>query len=367
MSAELIFTIFYLLISFGIVYPPEEFISAGFTIGNWFGKLLGSEDENFIRFHIKKSMLNLVVYSCLPIIYVALLYLLGFVDEISSLFIGPSISWQIFATFSIVAPLLALLEIHRWSNNNFQNHPIVRNLTKCCNNNTTWEVVAADVENEYRRLEIVTVKTNPMTKAVVTENWIIKVTLLNMFLAHQSDATVKLLEVNTFDLSHINANITQFCNIEVQSARVGSFIIRINALDFRNLKDKLSRRMQLVLPNSFSKSITEQFMEVFRETVNENPRYSTNMELDQCLGCLQARPGIKIQKQCPDEGIHPMEQKCTDCFCRPMWCLDCLTKWFVSRQDKDEQNRWLSKKCTCPMCRATFCVLDVCLLEQPQE
>ncbi|ENN78049.1 hypothetical protein YQE_05486, partial [Dendroctonus ponderosae] len=171
MSAELIFTIFYLLISFGIVYPPEEFISAGFTIGNWFGKLLGSEDENFIRFHIKKSMLNLVVYSCLPIIYVALLYLLGFVDE----------------------------------------------------------------------------------------------------------------------------------------------------------------------------------------------------ELDQCLGCLQARPGIKIQKQCPDEGIHPMEQKCTDCFCRPMWCLDCLTKWFVSRQDKDEQNRWLSKKCTCPMCRATFCVLDVCLLEQPQE
>lgn len=84
MSAELIFTIFYLLISFGVVYPPEEFISAGFTIGNWFGKLLGSEDETFIRFHIKKSMLNLFVYSCLPIIYVALLYLLGFVDEVST-------------------------------------------------------------------------------------------------------------------------------------------------------------------------------------------------------------------------------------------------------------------------------------------
>lgn len=71
-----------------------------------------------------------------------------------------------------------------------------------------------------------------MTKAVVTENWVIKVTPLNMFLAHQSDASVKLLEVNTFDLSHINANVTQFCNIEVQSPRVGAFIIRINALDF---------------------------------------------------------------------------------------------------------------------------------------
>lgn len=82
-----------------------------------------------------------------------------------------------------------------------------------------------------------------------------------------------------------------------------------------------------------------------------------------CLGCSQVRPNIKIQKLCEDTG----ENSCTSCYCRPMWCSECMAKWFASRQDTEQQNRWLSSKCTCPMCRATFCMLDVCRLHNTED
>ncbi|XP_030749870.1 E3 ubiquitin-protein ligase TM129 [Sitophilus oryzae] len=360
MSPFVVFTLFYLLISFGLIYPPTEFISAGFTIQNWFSGILGSESLNFIRYHIKKSMLNLIVYSCLPLVYVILLFLLGYVNELSLLFIGTTLYWKIFAATSITLPLLALFEVKRWTDNNYSKHPIVKNLTKFCNNNSSWEVVASEIENEFRRIEKVCISTNPLSRVVVTENWILKVTPLTIFLTHQSEASLIVKSATNFELSHLNSKETQYLNIEVNSARIEPFIIRINAAHFKDLEDRLARSIN-VLPNvKFHKSIVEQFLDVFKDTISKNPKYTTNMELDQCIGCLQSRPEVKIQKQCQDTLIN----NCTSCFCKPMWCVDCMGKWFVSRQDPEHKNQWLSSKCTCPMCRATFCLLDVSLLDE---
>lgn len=82
-------------------------------------------------------------------------------------------------------------------------------------------------------------------------------------------------------------------------------------------------------------------------------------ELDQCIGCFQVKPNLKLQKLCEEV---PDQPNCTSCYCRPMWCVDCMGRWFASRQDQEHQNKWLSSKCTCPMCRATFCMLDICPL-----
>lgn len=82
---------------------------------------------------------------------------------------------------------------------------------------------------------------------------------------------------------------------------------------------------------------------------------------------MQAQPNIKLQKQCLDidENGHPLSEnnRCGNCYCRPMWCLDCMAKWFASRQNQYEKEVWLQQKCTCPMCRAPFCILDVCYVE----
>ena len=61
-----IFTIFYMLLSACIVYPPIEFVSAGITIKDIFGNWLGSENEFFIQYHIKRSIATLFVHSMLP-------------------------------------------------------------------------------------------------------------------------------------------------------------------------------------------------------------------------------------------------------------------------------------------------------------
>lgn len=66
MSAYFFYTLFYLLMSGCIVYPPTEFVSAGLTIKNIFGNWLGSENEFFIQYHIKRSVITLFIHCMLP-------------------------------------------------------------------------------------------------------------------------------------------------------------------------------------------------------------------------------------------------------------------------------------------------------------
>lgn len=71
--------------------------------------------------------------------------------QLSTLLIGTTIYWKVFAASSVTAPFLALYVIKKWTDDNYTNHPIVANLRKCCNNNNNWEAVASDIETEYRR------------------------------------------------------------------------------------------------------------------------------------------------------------------------------------------------------------------------
>lgn len=91
-------------------------------------------------------------------------------------------------------------------------------------------------------------------------------------------------------------------------------------------------------------------------------------EVDTCFACMIATPDIKLQKQCADidaNGVPlPSDQCCGNCFCRPMWCTECMAKWFASKQSEYDKAVWLEQKCSCPMCRTTFCMLDVCPLNR---
>ena len=82
-------------------------------------------------------------------------------------------------------------------------------------------------------------------------------------------------------------------------------------------------------------------------------------DLDTCIGCLQTNVDVKLVKNCD----APESGQCRVCFCRPMWCLECLGKWFASRQDQARPDTWLQSTCPCPSCRSLFCVLDISLIE----
>jgi len=67
MSALLFYTLFYFLMSGCIIYPPTEFVSAGLTIKDVFANWLGSENEFFIQYHIRRSVATLLLHSALPL------------------------------------------------------------------------------------------------------------------------------------------------------------------------------------------------------------------------------------------------------------------------------------------------------------
>lgn len=355
------YPILYILLCCCTIYPPAEFVSAGFTIPVLFSSYLGVEEDGFINYHIKRSYLTLLVYSLLPFGYVAGLILFNGIGDLL-VFAQENFLGRTFLVVSIILPLMALYQIYVWSKNNHEKHPIAVNLSKFCNNNMNWRSVQINIDAEFLNIDKVYFRINPITHMVITENWILKVTPLTIFAAHQSDANLIVKTADTHETPSINIETRQFLNIEVNSSRAGvnPFVIRINAVDFRNLQNRLTRNIT-ILPNvKFHKSNIERFIDVFKQSIKSNPRYQTEQAFENCIGCLEASPNVKLQKLCNEE--TPGDNKCTSCYCRPMWCVDCMAKWFVSRQDAGDPSSWLSSKCTCPMCRAKFCLLDVCFL-----
>lgn len=61
-----LYTIIYGLFCICIIFPPVEFISAGFTIPSIFSSLLGDEKFDFIAYHLRRTILTMFIHSCLP-------------------------------------------------------------------------------------------------------------------------------------------------------------------------------------------------------------------------------------------------------------------------------------------------------------
>lgn len=233
---------------------------------------------------------------------------------------------------------------------------------------------------------------NTISTVIATENWIIKTSPYTTNIAHQSDTALIAVKASLFEShfylknivisklfppqsdTHIIAQDTsdsvQYVSITVKPTRPGvpPFVIRVNAMDFRELQDRCHRPITILSGVTFNRSILERFVVAFKELITVNTKYRTNLELEPCFACMQAQPNIKLQKHCVDIDAAtghqlPESERCGNCFCRPMWCVDCLAKWFASRQNEYEKEVWLQQKCTCPMCRARFCMLDVCPVE----
>lgn len=74
-TEELVFSLFYILIGISILYPPAEFVSAGFTIEKIFKRYLGSESERFIHYHLRRTIWTAIIHSFLPLTYLLFLYI----------------------------------------------------------------------------------------------------------------------------------------------------------------------------------------------------------------------------------------------------------------------------------------------------
>lgn len=79
-------------------------------------------------------------------------------------------------------------------------------------------------------------------------------------------------------MNEVSTETIQFVNIKVKPTRVGvsEFMIRINALDFKTLQDRMMRPITILEGVTFNKTVIDRFIEVFKQQIRLNPTYNTN-------------------------------------------------------------------------------------------
>ena len=97
--------------------------------------------------------------------------------------------------------------------------------------NVYFEKMIFDQRFSIYRIDKLSIRTNPVVKVVVTDNWIIMVGQWpwNFHLAHQSDVELKIVKTDQHQLStEGQAGGTQFLSILVKNRRenLGSFTFR---------------------------------------------------------------------------------------------------------------------------------------------
>uniref|UniRef100_A0A3P8X373 Transmembrane protein 129, E3 ubiquitin protein ligase n=1 Tax=Cynoglossus semilaevis TaxID=244447 RepID=A0A3P8X373_CYNSE len=358
-SPELSFTLVYVVFALCFVFTPNEFRSAGLTVQNLFSSWLGSEDVAFIHYHVRRTSVTLLLHSALPIGYYLGMTIavpeknLGNIHQLSS-------SWKTFVLLSVCLHLASWTLVFYWSCHQWRNHPISLGLRAHTQPPfLSWGSVASSINTEFRRIDKFATGA-PGARVIVTDNWVLKVTTYHVYMALQNDCHVTVTESRQHQLSPDSLSPAQILTMRVSSINpaIRPFDIRLNSTEYADLRDKLRAPIRNSADVVIHQTISELFLDTFRAQVALNQPYGlpTGQEVELCIGCMQVPANTKLLRLCDNES------DCQPCFCRPMWCLSCLGRWFASRQDQQRPETWLSSTVPCPTCRARFCILDVCVV-----
>ncbi|XP_040448019.1 E3 ubiquitin-protein ligase TM129 isoform X2 [Falco naumanni] len=327
-SPAVTFTLAYLVFAVCFVFPPDEVRSAGLTVQSLLAAWLGSEDAAFVQYHLRRSTSTLLAHSLLPLGY-----------------------------YLAVTSALA----YYWSRKGWNNHPLARTLAVHALPQSGWREVASSINTEFRRIDKFATGA-PGARVIVTDTWVIKVTTYCLHVAQQQDIHLTVTDSRQHELTPDSNMPVQFLTIRVASINpyVKAFDIRLNSTEYGELREKLRAPIINAANVVIHQSLSDLFLETFTSLVEINQTYSvpSTQELEPCIGCMQTIANIKLVKNCQE----PNEGECQQCYCRPMWCLTCMGKWFASRQDQQHPETWLSSQVPCPTCRAKFCILDVCII-----
>jgi len=387
-SVGLSFALFYALFVLCFVTQSLEFNSAGISaeaILEAVGWLTPSQDLSFCQYQLRRTSGVLAVHTCLPLVFFVVNYLLQFTD-VNDLRTAevPAVYYNLALVPSVLLPVGALTLIYYWKKmTNWTRHPIAKRLAAYTSTtNPTWVHVLREVNMDCLRLDKLVIANTPVSKVIVTSNWILRVGQWpwSFQIVHQADAKVDIVNSDHHDIT-LDQQVggVQFLSIAVVTDKptVPKLVFRMNALDYENLQERLQTRIENKANIEIFKSITERFVEVFKEKLEQNPAVTvTDQEIDSCIGCMVTQAEVKLVRRClaeapaaaapandGQEGAGSDNSVCVNCSCRPMWCGNCMAKWFASRQDQARPETWLNSKCPCPTCRSKFCIMDVCPID----
>ncbi|KAG7241641.1 hypothetical protein INR49_025403 [Caranx melampygus] len=349
-SPELSFTLAYIVFSLCFVFTPTEFRSAGLTVQNLFSSWLGSEDVGFVQYHVRRTSVTVLVHSALPLGYYMGMCIaapeknLVFVHQVSN-------SWRAFLLLSLCLQLTSWTLVIYWSRHHWHNHPISRALQAHVQPpHPGWGSVAANVNTEFRRIDKFATGA-PGARVIVTDSWVLKVTTYHVHMALQNDCHVTVTDSRQHQLSPDLVSPAQILTLRVESINpaVRPFDIRLHSTEYAEFREKLHAPIRNSANVVIHQTISELFLETFRAQVELNQPYSlpSGQEVEPCIGCMQVPANTKLLRLCHTEGAD-LDSDCQECFCRPMWCLSCLGRWFASRQDQQRPETWLSNRVPAP-------------------
>lgn len=143
------FTVFYVIFVFCFLFPPSAFVNAGITIPQLFSSWLGSEDLQFVQYHLKRTVTTVIFHSLLPLGYFGGILLTEGLNQLLILVITPL--GFVFLVFSVLLPMAGSIKLMLWCANNWTYHPFVVLLTSYADNGRTWADVASEINAEFRR------------------------------------------------------------------------------------------------------------------------------------------------------------------------------------------------------------------------
>ncbi|XP_065916833.1 E3 ubiquitin-protein ligase TM129-like isoform X2 [Dysidea avara] len=282
---------------------PQEMKSAGITIEALFSKYFGDEDMHFIYYHIRRTTLITILHCCIP-----LLYCLGlnWVEPDLSEFIPVELVWLL-VIVSVVMALIGCALGYWWHRNKWANHPIAVSLASY---NQSWRDVAANINLEYRRIEKF-VNNLGCNTVIVTESWIIKTGVHTVSVGHQRSSHLVVSKTEEHHLSMEGPTTSQYLTILVNCVDSSSFSIRLNALQYGELKEKLQAPLREARGVIIRQSLGDQFIVAFEKQVEQNGYYDLPSSspvwnfVNPSIKCYQGKLFKYVFREMPLVVFHP--------------------------------------------------------------
>ena len=152
-----------------------------------------------------------------------------------------------------------------------KNHPLVVILS---HHGNPWTDVASRLDVEFRRIDKFSTIIGG-TSVYVTDSWIIKCSAYKVDVAHKPDVHLNIVKAEDHEISIETHFAVQYLNIEVLSinSSVKPFVIRLNSLDYSELREKIQAPIVNARNVIIHQSISDQFVKAFKEQVEQNERY----------------------------------------------------------------------------------------------
>ncbi|OQV21086.1 E3 ubiquitin-protein ligase TM129 [Hypsibius exemplaris] len=364
----LLFTFGFVCLSlmFGI-FPPQEFWSSGLTLENALSRWLGSEEDSFVMYNIRRVSSTLLFVACLPFLYVFLAehWYPEVSDAIKAWEYGSALLVSVFiATLSLAIAAGTAMWLSAaspdalgWSNSTTA---VLLGKFACHLQLRSWWDVANQIDSEYKEIDKFTsILSGWNARTIVTRSWIIRVGLYRVDFARQDLCQLEVVRADSHSVS-LQGDVTgaQFVTIKVHTDVEGvpDFCLRLNSREFDSFRGYVLAPIHVPDGVVLIKSVIEQFVIAFREQVSSNEPLSPEDfpdPPDNCAGCSLVPADVVLRKYC--EGSN-----CVSCRCRPAWCTTCMGLWFAHQQDQQRPESWMRGTAPCPNCRSVFCVRDVC-------